>query len=173
MARRWSVGGMVFLCVVMLASGCKKAEWAEFTSKEGRFKVQMPGTPRQKSEFAAGVDLRMFVVEQTGGAYVVAYADLPILERETAQQTQIRLDGARDGCIRNVNGSLTNETRITLEGKFPGRDIKANLPEKKGLMRNKIFVVNQRFYQVLVIGPPEWTNSAEAKKFMESFALTP
>jgi hypothetical protein len=166
------MGGIVFLCVVVLASGCKQAQWAEFASPEGRFKVQMPGTPTQKSEYTAGVEMKMFMVEQKGGAFAVAYADLPIPQRESAQQTQLRLNGARDGCIQNVKGSLANESRITLEGKFPGRDIEVNLPAQKGLMRNKIFVVNQRLYQVMVIGSPAWTNSAEAKKFMESFALT-
>lgn len=156
----------------VLTGGCKKqAQFQEFASADGRFKVQMPGTPTEKTETAAGTSMKTFVIEDKNGGYMVAFADLPIPAAESEQQLEMRLDGARDGALRNVNASLTKENRIKLNGKYPGRDIEATIPDKKGALREKMYVVNQRLYQVLVIGNPSFVNSAAATKFLDSFAL--
>ncbi len=58
-----------------------KPEWKEFTSKEGRFKVLMPVTPKQKnaeteSDFGKGV-LHMNTAEAGKSMYAANYSDFP------------------------------------------------------------------------------------------------
>jgi hypothetical protein len=59
----------------------KSSDWKEFTSKEGRFKVLMPDTPKQReneteSDFGKGT-LIMETVEHAGGMFGANYCDYP------------------------------------------------------------------------------------------------
>jgi hypothetical protein len=156
----------LFLC------GCrqKPQEFKEFKSEGGRFKVLMPGTPKADQLTAVGIPLKTFTVEDWNGAYAVAYADIPeeILRYGNVSKM---LDAGVDGMVANVNGKLIRAYDIQLKNKYSGREVKAELPNKKGIIVAKIFLVKKRFYEVLVTGTQEWATSADAKKFLDSFAL--
>jgi hypothetical protein len=145
----------------------------EFRCPAGKFTAFMPANPRKQDLKAMGVSLNMYTFLERDGAYAVAYADLPIPSGETSEQTQKRLDGARDGMIRNVGGKLTGESRIWLQSKHPGREVRADIPEKGGVLRARVYLVGTRMYQVAVMGVPSWVNSEEATKVLHSLALTP
>src|SRR5262249_46059582 len=106
------------------------------------------------------------------GAFAVMYADMPIPPNETPQQIQMRLDGAREGMVRNANAKLTNASNITLDGKHPGREAQADLPVQNGVLRARIYVVGTRLYQVMATGTKSWADSPDVTKFLDSFALT-
>lgn len=160
-------------CGLLLVSGCGKAEFKEFASADGRFKVQMPGTPKEETQTAAGATMKIYSLQEKDGAYAAAFADLPIPSGESEAQLQARLDGSRDGMVRNVGGTLTSESRITLSGKYPGREVQADIPSKKGVLRARIYLVDRRLYQVMVTGTKPWATSADATKFLDSLVLMP
>jgi hypothetical protein len=145
----------------------------EFRCPEGKFTAFLPAKPRKQNLNALGVTMKLFVFEERDGAYAVAFADLPLPPNERNDKIQGRLDGARDGMLRNVKGKLTGESRIFLQGKHPGREVRAALPEVNGALRARIYLVGPRLYQVAVMGIPDWVNSAEATKVLGSLALTP
>jgi hypothetical protein len=155
-------------CGLLLIAG---ADFKEFSSKDGKFKAQFPGEPMTKTIDAAGVKAKTFTVEEKNGGYVVSYADLPIPADEGADLIEKRLDGSRDGMVKNIRGTLTGEKKIKLADKYPGREITADLPGKKGVIRARIYIVGKRLYQVLVIGTEDTAKSADATKFLESFQL--
>jgi hypothetical protein len=161
--------GLGVLAVVLLA---RRGELREFTSAEGRFKVLIPGTPRPQNQNAAGMVLKAFAVEQWGGAYIVAFADVAIGANEPAWQTEQRLNGSRDGALRNVNATLVREGKVTLQGKYLGREMEANLPNQKGVIRARFYIVGSRMYQMMVVGTPAFTRSATADRFLDSLTLT-
>jgi hypothetical protein len=144
----------------------------EFTSADGRFKVQMPGTPKEGSQASGGATMKTYSIESRNGAYVVGYADLPIPANEPEAAVQERLDGARDGAVRGGNATLSNSYRITLAGKYPGREFSATLNGTKGILRAKVYLVKGRLYQVMVIGTDSFANSSDSRQFLDSFALT-
>ena len=160
-------------CGLLLVSGCGKAEFKEFASADGRFKVQMPGTPQEKTETVAGATMKIYTLREKDGAYVVGFLDLPIPSGESEAQLQARLDGSRDGAVRGVGGTLTSESNITLSGKYPGREVQADIPSKKGVLRARIYFVDQRLYQMIVTGTKPWATSADATKFLDSLVLMP
>jgi hypothetical protein len=121
---------------------------------------------------AAGVTAKTFSVEDKNGAFVVTFADLPIPGDEGAELLEKRLDGSRDGMVGNIKAKLTGDKKIKLAGKYPGREVTADLPGKKGVIRARIYVVGKRLYQVMVIGTSDTANSGDATKFLESFQLT-
>ncbi len=160
-------------CTLLLVSGCDNGEFREIVSEEGRFKVQMPGTPKETSQFVLGFTMKTWSLEKKEGGYAVAFADIPMASKESDIQIQKRLEGARDGMVSNTRSKLTSSSRTTLNGKYPGRDVEADLPDQKGILRARIYLVGQRLYQIMVVGTKPWANSADATKFLDSLIVTP
>lgn len=144
--------------------------FSEFVSKEGRFKASFPGKPKEKTQSVLGMKIRMFMVEEKDGVFGVAYIDLPGGNAKNVSADSI-LSNARNGMLKNVNATLVKEDHITLQGKYPGREIKAEVPTKNAEMYCSIYLVEGRAYQVLILGKSEWLNSDKARKFLNSFAL--
>ena len=157
---------------LLISAHAEAAPFKDFTSNVSGFKVQLPSPPKKDTQTAAGVDVKTYTVQENDGAYVVAVAEIPIPAGESAAKIEARLDGARDGMVRNIHAKLKSSSRITLNGRYPGREVQATLPNKKGIVRAKIFIVDQRLYQVLVIGTTSWATSDDANRFLNSFALT-
>jgi hypothetical protein len=158
---------------LLLATGCGPEQMKPFTSAEGKFTAQMPGTPTEKTQMAAGITFKMYMVETRSGGMVVGVADMPIGANESEAMIQQRLDGARDGAVKNINGTLAGSSQITLAGKYPGRELTANLPENKGILKARIYLVGARMYQVMVLGNAAYVNSENAGKFFDSFSVNP
>src|SRR5262249_4396576 len=76
----------------------------EFTSAEGKFKVTFPGKPKAQTQKAAGVTMKVHVLEQGDGAYFVGYGDMPIPEDEPAAKIKDRFDGAVAGMAQSTGG---------------------------------------------------------------------
>ena len=162
----------ISVCAVVLFSGCGKRNFSEFTSKEGGFKVLMPGTPKEKKQDAQGVNMSMYIVEESSGAYFASYADLPIPKNEPDAKIQQRLDDSVKGAVTNVSAKVTSQSNIKLDGKYPGREIAADVPSKNGAMKLRIYFVGTRLYQVMVLGTKSWLKSSDSSKFFDSFQLT-
>ena len=73
--------------------------------------------------------------------------------------------------LQNVGATMIKEDRIMLQGKYPGREVKADVPSKDAQMYCSIYLVDNRAYQVLILGKQDWLNSDKARKFLNSFAL--
>jgi hypothetical protein len=168
MKRKW-IYGAVLLALI----GCQWLRWKEFTSSEGRFSVLMPGTPTdqaQKVNSPVGViDLHVFVVEQSGAQYLVAYNDYPDAMVKTGDPEKV-LDGARNGIVANVRGRLLSEVKITLQ-QFPGRELKVMVPDGAQMMQTRLYFVKNRLYQVGAVTSEADASSKDIPKFLESFKL--
>lgn len=142
-----------------------------FPSKEGKYQVKMPAKPKSQSVETAGTTMHLATCEERDGALSVGYGDMPIPAKETAEEIETRLDGARDGAMKNSGQTLISEEKIKLAGKHPGRLLNGSLPGGKGITRSKFFIVGKRLYIVQVIGKKEFVESADAKTFLDSFKL--
>lgn len=163
--------GLPALGLVFLLSGCGSVEFKEFSNADGRFKILFPGTPKEKTQNAGGVTIRMFYVEQRNGGYFVAVNGLP----QPVQDRDIKnvLDGARTGALARSGGKLTSESDVTLAGKYPGREINADLTKPAaGKLRTRVYLVGDRMFQVMVMGTGSFVDGADTKKFFDSFQLT-
>jgi len=159
------------VALVVALSAAAHADDKPSASNDGKFTAKFPGTPKEQTQEAAGVTLRMFALEEKAGAYMVAYADMPIPGNETAKETEARLDGSRDGMVKNMGGKLTEEKKATL-GKHPSREIFADLPAlPDGKVRARVFIVGTRLYQVMVVGTKEFFEAKGAVAFLDSLEL--
>jgi hypothetical protein len=156
--------------LALLLLGCGP-DLVEYTSEEGRFAVRVPGTPRVSKKKTAAGETALATVEQPNGRYVVAYLDLQTEPGEGAAMAQERLEKARDGAVSGVGGKVLADRPITLAGKYPGRDVTIELPGKDDLARDRMYLVNGRLYQVTATGRKWWVESADTRKFLDSFRL--
>ncbi len=163
---------VLLVSVFSLAIGCSKPEFKEFSPSGGGFTVQMPGTPVEQKSSPGGIPMTTYSSDERSGGYAVIYADVPIADNESPAKIQTRLDGSRDGGLKNMGGKFISESQIQLGGKYPGRDIRADVPSKQAYARLQIFLVHKRLYSILAMGAKSWVDSPETNKFFDSFALT-
>lgn len=159
------------LAAPLVAPGSDKP--TEFSSAACKFKAKFPGTPKEQSQMAAGVQMKMFATESRNGVFAVSVADMPIPANEPAEKIDERLDGAQAGVIKNVNGTLKDSKKVKLADKYAGRDFTATISKPmEGLIRARVYLVGKRLYQVMVMGTEDFVKSKDADQFFESFALT-
>jgi hypothetical protein len=161
------------LAFIAILSSCQKPEWVVVSPGDGASSISMPGSPKeatQKVNTPAGdIDVHTFIFEQSEVAYSIIYSDFPdalIASRDTEKM----LDGARDGAISSVKGTLTAETKITL-AEFPGRELKIEAPDGKHTVVSRVYLVKNRLYQVAVATPKDASVGDDVAKFFSSFKL--
>jgi hypothetical protein len=83
------------------------------------------------------------------------------------------LDSSAQTSVDFIQGIVTHKAPITQNGLYPGREVEGTLPSHDGVFRERIYIANGNFYQLVVVGIPAWTNSDDAKKFLDSFKIGP
>jgi hypothetical protein len=160
------------------------ATWKEFSSTEGKYRIQFPGTPFQWSlplEALRTPSTFYLTAYSSSGQYTVMYLDYA----ETPTQTDSAglknfLDDLRDGQKdrqEQTGGKLSvvSETDITFDG-YPGRFMVADI-NGIAIYRVKTIVVKHRVYCITVLMPRD-PNVSDTKvyeklsmKFINSFDL--
>lgn len=148
----------------------------EFKSQEGGFSIMTPYALKETTQTVdtqiGKIEIHFFSADQSGKSFVVVYSDYPSEVVKASDPEQI-LDGSRDGAIDNVKGELISETRISLH-EYPGRDLTISVQDKNGqalFMRGRIFLVENRLYQIMAIVTKGNENNSEINDFLQSFKL--
>ncbi len=156
-------------------SAIAQSVWRSFQDPAGKFTVLMPGQPqqrRQQQQTRLGtLEVYTFAVEQPGlSAHLVTYTDFPPEFIQAADPNKL-LDNGRDEVIRQVQGRLLSEGRITLNGS-PGRELKLRAPGDL-IIHSRIYLVDQRLYQLIVVTPESKAPSLSGsiRGFFQSFRL--
>jgi hypothetical protein len=145
-----------------------------FASKEGKFTVAMPEKPSEKTSKIptdlGQLELHIFIVDQKERAYLVTYSDYPAgTVKDNADKI---LTGVVEGNAKSLKSKVASEEKITIgKKKHPGREIKIEMPDKKGLYRARIYLVGDRLYQVVALGPEEFAKGKEVDEYLKSFAV--
>ena len=148
---------------------------AAFVSKDGKFTVALPDKPTDKSiksKFGdADIAIRLFSVNQKdkGRAFVVSYTDYP--KAAIGADADKFVAGRVDANVSPLKGKVLSNDKITLgKAKHPGREVRVELADKKQY-RARVFLVGERVYQVVLLGPDEFVKSKEADDYFASFAV--
>ncbi len=153
--------------------------WKEFSSAEGKFRVQFPGTPYQ-APLQLSKELKFQVAGyQSAGSFSARYLDFPETLKDPAALNAF-LDKMRDGELeyleqRGKKYKLRSETDITYDRYF-GRMLVLELPNNV-MYRSKTIAVNNRLYVITALVPkddPQLSGDVYerlAMKFIDSFDL--
>jgi hypothetical protein len=149
------------------------AGWHAFKAKDGRYSVHLPSEPKEKIQKVGNLTVTLQIAEGRLESYfVVSHCDIPAADLKKGDPEK-RLDQAVTGAVEKSGGQLRGEEKkITLVGKHPGREI---VIEKKGevIARMRIYLVENRLYQVMVLGPGQIFAAKEKDvgHFLDSFRL--
>lgn len=170
-----SLFALVAVLVVMLVSGPADAQqsWHPYASRPGRFTIEFPGTPTVQApnpvQTAVGrVDINSVDLDLPNVGYFAAtYTDYP---PNSVSNPDTVLEGAKNGAIANVHGTLLEEKKIAVQGN-KGLDLKVSSGAHTIFQR--LVVVQNRLYQIVVVVlgsravvPPE------VLRFDQSFVIT-
>jgi hypothetical protein len=161
------------LLVLAFASASGRAEeLTEFASQAGRFKVLLPGKPDVQELPTPAGTMHLVQVRTKAGEFLASWIDLPANLVDSPEKIETSLNKARDGILERLKGKQVHDKKITLDDKHSGRDFGAEISSPdKGRLRARMFLVEGRLYQVIVVGTSDWTGSKVADRVLESFRL--
>jgi hypothetical protein len=142
--------------------------WKEFSSAEGRFAIQFPGSPRQSTQPIGQFTLNLFQLT-SAFEYSVMYADYPnsVNDSDPALAKKV-LDSGLEGAVAQVQSKLLEVKEVFIE-KHPGRQYVERMPDGS-ILRGKTFLVGHRMYQLAITTPKEEGAIPEAVKFYQTTA---
>lgn len=111
----------------------KRTDWQVFASAEGRFRVELPETPRversQRSTMLGAVEETRYVLrfgEDETVALAVEVHDIPRLAARIVPAATI-LEQTRRGVLRDMEAEQIEASEVTIQG-FPARDFTYRIP---------------------------------------------
>jgi hypothetical protein len=154
---------------ILSATGLAAQAAKTYESKEGKYAVGFPGTPKTETKKSGAVDLNISIVEKGSGGFAVIYSDMPAEVVKAAKPKDL-LDGGEKGLVDNFKAKVSSSKNVEFgKQKYPAREI---LAEKEEIhLRITIILADNRLYQVFVVGPKELTGGKEADEFFKSFEI--
>ena len=166
-----------FLCALSLS--CGQSEWRPMEVSEGGFRVLMRGQPnvaRQNVPTPAGaMTAYLYSSDRPLSYYAVGYTDYP-LALVVGEDPYKVLEGVRDTWVRRIGGRrVAADSKLTLAGQYPGLEFTAESDGKDTptFVQARVFLVDQRLYQVIVRGRKNAVPQGEVNRFLNSFELVP
>ncbi|HMO34993.1 MAG TPA: hypothetical protein PKA06_03020 [Gemmatales bacterium] len=140
--------------------------WVEFSPKDESFTARFPQTPSERAN-RTGTTWQVAVKDR-----VYNVAKNPIANGEAASPGDINaaLNAVKDGIIRRVEAKMLTERRLE-HHRIPAREYLFELPEQKGHLRIRCFVVKGYLWEVKVGGPKEYVADKEADQFLEGLKI--
>lgn len=157
---------LTFAILFLFVHAC--AQKGPFVSSEGRFSIDLPGTPAEEinsRESAFGG--KKLGWRNQGALFTVSYADRQDANNENAEKI---VEASADGYISVIpkTGEVVSRNKITLDG-YPGVEVVSR--EKDGFtVITRYYLVEKRIYCVVAM----WTaGSADdyVRKTVDSFKL--
>ena len=144
----------------------------KFHSVDGKFKVNFTGNPDVSNESiptdVGDIEMYMFMYEKSvTEAEMIAYSDYPS-EMVAMSDPDDMLQGAKEGAVSNLGAVITEEKEI-MYNKHKGLEFKAN--STQFYVNYKIFLVNNRLYQIAIMRDGSYASQANVDKFFNSFEL--
>jgi hypothetical protein len=145
------------------------------TISEDGFSLSMPGKPSKNDDTvpsAAGpLALRMYTLSKGYEGYITGYTEYPDMVFNASEPEDL-MDGAQQGAISNVEGEVSSQRKITVNG-HPGREIVGTSPSKNIGFTARVILARPRMY-MLVYTQYDKTKqmSADGKRFLDSFQIT-
>jgi len=150
-----------------------------FSSKEGRFSIQLPaGFPALKESVSnqttdvGVIELHMFSSGNLRGACIISYSDFPPQSFHGRNAEKILEDG-RDGALKSINGTLDQQEHTTIQG-YPAIIVysTATAEGRPVFIRYHFVLVQQRAYQFGFLTYDKGSlDSLEVEAYFKSFRL--
>ena len=173
---------LIFLFLLQILSSCSdKNEWKTFTSKEGVFSIDFPGTAKDTA-FLGGVSLQnefsvRFDNNPINSYYKINYIQLPSIPN-------LYSSGDMDACrfakglhktdmqyyALQLDGTLRNRSKI-IPGKYEAEEFKVDFKDKSGIVTVRKICAGGKLYTLMVISHANKEDNQLTEKFFNSFTV--
>ncbi len=169
---------VVQVLLAILAAGCGRNTALDYTSPEGRYRVQFTGKPKLQEQTVPTVlgpiTAKIASTEDWSGTLRrVMYADYPPHPIQFGNKDAI-LDNSCQGMATEAQLVILNKLTISING-YPGRDVSfESQPVRSGakiMGRARVYLVGNRLYQVFVAGRSDRMEPESMAEFLNSFEL--
>lgn len=157
-------------------------EWQLQTNEAGRFSILLPGSFTEKTdslETAVGsLAYHTFFLQSDSTAenlfYMVSYCDYPssIVFSDSTDLVKEFLATTMETATEAVHGELAYSADIQL-GKYPGKTWRIDYLGGKAVIKNRAYLVGNRYYALQTIAWKDKSLNADGTKFFDSFRLMP
>jgi hypothetical protein len=156
------------------------------------FAVLMRGEPhyvKQDLDTPAGrMTAHLYSSETPDSYFAVGYHDYPLALVVGAKPDDV-FNGVRDTWLRRINGKLVmKDNSLKLAGRYPGIEFTAEGTRPRGgkpaagaaeagpaeadtFMQARVFLVDQRLYQIIAMGRKSAVSQGVVNRFLNSFRL--
>lgn len=147
------------------------SDWTKVSPAGAGFTVYMPDEPEErKTSVRAGeqdLTLNQYVLStEDKSAYLVMFSELPA-ERRASDDAILR--AAKTRVIDTLKGQLISEQSVSA-GDISGNELQIQT-DQGSVVRQRMFVSGNRFYQAIAAGPREFIRSSDTDKYFRSFRL--
>ncbi|MCC6722984.1 MAG: hypothetical protein IT258_00645 [Saprospiraceae bacterium] len=155
--------------------------WTEQTNQAGRFRILLPGNFTEKidsvkTEVGPLVYHTFFLQNNDQGAenlfYMVSYCDYPasVVFADSVGLAEEIFTATIESATEAVKGALVYSSDIQMD-KYPGKQWRIDYMEGKVVIKNRAYLVGNRFYSLQTIAYKEKSLNADGTKFFDSFRL--
>ncbi len=169
------IGLMLMIAFVVTgelpASADANASWSEYSYAADGFAVSAPQRPTVKklvTQTAAGPVTSQVYSVDLGGNNAFMFSSTHYDQGLIAPRAMDALEGAKNGAVANVHGTLVSQQRISIDGN-PGYEL--FIAASNYHVRVRIYVVGDYLYQLLAIAPVDAPLPKDSDKFLGSFRL--
>ncbi|HWS98909.1 MAG TPA: hypothetical protein VN256_01460 [Pyrinomonadaceae bacterium] len=139
------------------------------------FTISMPGTPSHDDDTVASaagpLPIHLYTLSEGYEGFIAGYTEYPDFIFSSAKPDDL-MDSAANGAISNIQGEITSQRSITLDGN-PGREIVGTSPSKNIAFTVRIYLVKPRMYMILYTQyGKDKAVSVSGERFLDSLTLT-
>ena len=162
---------LVLACCNFLNAQEAKTETTRYAPEGKKFEVTFPGKPTE-SDIGKGSGKMLMLPAMSNKAVYIFYhnafpKEVDVTNKDVA--ATIFKSGIESG-LRTWKGKIVKESDFTVNKSLPAREFEIDAPAI-GIIKLQIVLTKTEFYQVAVGGTKEFVDSADAKKFVESFKI--
>jgi hypothetical protein len=161
--------------LLLALSGIQPAEaqqWIEYQPDGAGYRIAFPGKPteetREVNTNIGRIRMRTCALGVGNAMFMTISSIYP--PQVSMGDPQKNLDGARNGSVRNVNGTLRTEQALNF-GDAPARHLVIDIPKDNQAADTLVVLDGHKLVQAIYVGPRGTEETPEVRRFLTSFAL--
>ena len=158
--------------------GPARITWQAVERPADGFKLELPSDPKDLqvpayNESGTAEPVNMLFSNPGGDTtFAISWEDNPPVARVNSHSPDRTLTMAKDGMLARTQTTPVSESRVTLAGGFPARDIKARNSDG-GLLDARLIYTGNRLYVLMALFPSaNVRREQDVIRFFNSFAPT-
>lgn len=162
---------LVVAVLVSMGSSALAQQWIEYHPPGAGYRIEFPGRPaedtREVVTNVGKIHMITSAVEIGDKVFLTITSRYP--EHLTMGDPEKNLDGARNGSLRKINGTLRREERLSV-GDAPARRLLIDIPQDNQAAGAVMVLDGHRLVQAIYVGPRGTEEAPEVRRFLSSLS---